>query len=89
LVESQNIPEIRWKAEGWAFQRFNDTRYGNYWAFTPVAGKPITLQPEEGITLTLENVIVTSKNAQEHVYVDFYNLDGLNNGVYDILIAVQ
>ncbi|GCE50422.1 hypothetical protein EI42_03700 [Thermosporothrix hazakensis] len=89
LVESQNIPEIRWKAEGWAFQRFNDTRYGNYWAFTPVAGKPITLQPEEGITLTLENVIVTSRNAQEHVYVDFYNLDGLNNGVYDILIAVQ
>lgn len=88
LVADKDILNIQLSAPGWRFKLFNDPRYGNYWAAAP-ADAAITVHHNKTITIDVENVVALSSIVQAYVYFDYYNVDGLQDGVFDDLIAVQ
>jgi len=89
LVPQAQVPAVQTSAPGWTFQVLNDAQYGNYWAATPAPNQPVALAPGGQLAITLANVQVATNNAQEYVYFDYYNVDGLSDGVYDALLTVQ
>lgn len=97
LVDQKDIDQIQFSAENWTFQKFKSNKYGQYWAAVPT--KDIILNPftpeksisktEYSFTISVTNLMVSARGAQSQVYFDYYNVDGLNDGVYMELLTVQ
>jgi len=87
LVSEANVPKIQLSAPGWTFKNLSDATYGQYWAATPA--QPVTLEKDMSIEINVTNLIVSATGAQAQAYFDYYNIDGLNDGVYADLLAVQ
>ncbi|MDF2627836.1 MAG: hypothetical protein K0R39_1667 [Symbiobacteriaceae bacterium] len=88
LVAQADVAAIQFSAPGWSFQSFASSKYGQYWAATPV-GSPVTLQNTETLRISVANLAAAAGALQAQVYFDYYNVDGLNDGVYAELLAVQ
>jgi len=89
LVDPDQVSSIRFTAAGWRFEALTDARYGTYWAAAPL-GAPVILAPGEQLTITMENVaIAAGTRAQSRVSFDYYNLEGLDDGIDIALLAVQ
>lgn len=87
LVAQADVPGIEVAAAGWIFQSFTDARYGAYWAATP--SQPTGLAPGQVLSMSVNNLIASTTSAQAQVYFDYYNVDGISDGVYVDLLAVQ
>lgn len=87
LVAQADVPNIQLAAAGWAFKSFTDARYGQYWAATPE--QPTAVASGQTLSISVNNLIASTASAQAQVYFDYYNVDGLSDGVYADLLAVQ
>ena len=87
LVAQADVPLIELSASGWSFQLFTSARYGAYWAAVPHSG--IVLGPGAAIEIAVANLIPTASSSQAHVYFDYYELEGISDGVYVDVLAVQ
>jgi len=89
LVSQTNIPNIQLAADDWTFACLSSTKYGAYWAATPAVGTIVTLENGASFTITVGNLTVTTTGSAAEVYVDYYNLDGASDGVYEQTLTVQ
>lgn len=87
LVDAAQVPQVQPSAPGWRFQALSDARYGAYWAATP-AGAPVTVAAGESVTITLANVAATRTATQAQVYFDYYDVQGVNDGVDVAIVAI-
>lgn len=86
LVPQENVPKLVITADGWNFQSMNDKLHGNYWAATPIAKHIVGAGTSLSFKLT--NVITANITGQVQVYVDYYNVEGLNDGVNGLMITL-
>jgi hypothetical protein len=87
LVAQADVPLIQLSAPGWLFQLFTSPQYGAYWAAAPQTG--VVLGEGASLTVEVANLIPTAAASQAHVYFDYYEIDGLSDGVYVDVLAVQ
>lgn len=87
LVAQADVPRLQPAAPGWIFADLSTPTYGRYWAATPTT--PVTLDPGGCLHLSLANLVATATGAQATVYADYYNVDGVSDGVYDAIVAVE
>ncbi|WCM63785.1 hypothetical protein [Paenibacillus polymyxa] len=96
LISQKSIPEIRLthipskpdQPVLWAFHCFEITgKYRNYWAAIPT--NPFTLQTGESMIIELAGVNVSSDKEQAYVSFDYYNIEGLHNGVYQEIVRIK
>lgn len=87
LVSQTDIPNIQFSASGWTFQNFSSAKYGQYWAATPTGG--VEIANNASVSIDVQNLVVSASATQAQVYFDYYNINGLNDGVYAELLAVQ
>jgi len=52
-------------------------------------GTIVTLENGASFTITVGNLTVTTTGSAAEVYVDYYNLDGASDGVYEQTLTVQ
>src|SRR5262249_24631180 len=71
----------------WSFQPMNDQRYGAYWAATPT--KDATIEPKGTITIAVSGLTPATDIVQAQIYFDYYDLDGVSDGVSVELVSVQ
>lgn len=86
LVPQEQVPDLEIKCDGWHFAPMNDALNGNYWAATPTATH--ILGPGVTLDFTLTKVMTAKITGQVQVYVDYYNIEGVNNGVDGLLITL-
>jgi hypothetical protein len=86
-VAQADVPRIGLSAPGWLFQLFTSPQYGAYWAAAPQTG--VVLGEGASLTVEVANLIPTAAASQAQVYFDYYEIDGLSDGVYVDVLAVQ
>ncbi len=89
LVASDDISSIVITAPGWDTKLMSSSKYGDYWAMTPSYNQPIKLEHGESISMKITNLKATSSMTQAQVYFDYYDIDGLNDGVYEALVTLE
>jgi hypothetical protein len=89
LVDQADVPKVTLTAADWNFVSFSDARYGQYWAAVPA--KKIELAPGGSVSIAVSGLIpVTDATlVQGNIYFDYYELDGVSDGVYSELVSVQ
>jgi hypothetical protein len=87
LVAQADVPTIGFSAAGWTFAAQSDQRYGRYWAATPTANVPLDSGNSFDITVTNLKAVTTAVQAQ--VYVDYYAVDGVSDGLFADLVTIQ
>lgn len=87
LMKQIDIDKIELSAEQWIFKIQNDAKQGVYWAAEPKVD--FSLDSEESTDISITGILVSTDSDQARVYFDYYNIDGLNDGVYSCLIAVK
>lgn len=88
LVANDDIQNIVITASGWDTKLMSSPKYGDYWALTPVYNQPIKLEHGGSINISITNIKATSSMTQAQLYFDYYNIDGLNDGVYEELVTL-
>jgi len=88
LVDAADADSVTITAPGWAFTPYASTKLGSYWAATP-ATADIVVPAGGAITFQIDALTVTSTAARAHVPFDYYGVDGLDDGVYVEIVAVQ
>jgi hypothetical protein len=86
LVPQDNVPLLNISCENWQFQRMDDQVYGNYWAATPLS--KYIMGAGTTLNFKLTNVITANITGQVQVYVDYYNIEGVNDGVNGLIITL-
>jgi hypothetical protein len=88
LVAQADVPKMTLTATDWTFGSFSDTRYGQYWAATPA--KSVELAVGDSIAITVSNLLPATDPAlvQANIYFDYYDLEGVSDGVYAELMAI-
>jgi hypothetical protein len=80
---------MRPSASGWRFGPLNDERHGSYWAATP-AQAPVTLAPGAKLTIAIADVtIATAAPSPSRVWVDYFNLRGVDDGADIAVLGVR
>lgn len=86
LVPDDNVPFLTITCDNWHFQRMNDQVYGNYWAATPLS--KYIMAAGTTLNFKLANVITANITGQVQVHVDYYNIEGVNDGVNGLIITL-
>ena len=87
LVDQADVSKIGLSAPGWQFQMFSDATYGLYWAAAPAAA--VTLPSGATLSFSVANVLAAKASAQAQVYFDYYGVEGVGDGLYEELIAIE
>jgi hypothetical protein len=89
LVAPARVAAMRPSASGWRFGPLNDERHGSYWAATP-AQAPVTLAPGAKLTIAIADVtIATAAPSPSRVWVDYFNLRGVDDGADIAVLGVR
>lgn len=86
MVPQENVRLLSITCAGWQFEWKYDKLNGNYWAATPTARH--ILGPGTSLDFELANVITANITGQVQVYVEYYNVEGVNDGVNSLLITL-
>ena len=88
LVPEDRVAGIQPSADGWDFKAVTDQRFGNYWVATPKEG--LILDKGAFVSFNLARVYVAANEGeiQVQVYVDFINIQGVNDGTDASLITL-
>lgn len=93
LVAQDDVAAIDLAADGWTFTPESDPVYGPYFAATRSA--PLTLGPSGGgggfpdhFDIALTGLKAATGIALAHVFVDYYDLDGVSDGVATATVTV-
>ena len=80
LVAPADVPKIQLTGSGWTFQPFTSPQYGTYWAAARTTA--LTLGPGEQTRLAVTNLVAAGVGSQAQVVVDYYDVDGIDDGVF-------
>ncbi|MNC66567.1 hypothetical protein D3C75_1169800 [compost metagenome] len=78
------------------FSKLVSPQYGPYWAATPKSD--FLLHPASitnsvnqltSLEIMISNMTISSNKQQASVYFDYYNVRGLNDGVYADVVTIQ
>lgn len=87
MVEQSDVPNIQLSATNWSFKCFNSSFYGSYWAAVSTNPSAVLLNSNDTLTINMANVnVASSSKLQFLVYVDYYQVEGINDGVFDIIV---
>ncbi len=86
LVAQADVAAMSFTAAGWSFQAMNDATYGQYWAATPTAA--VTLEPGGSFVIAIAGLKAVSDAVQAQVYTDYYDVDGVADGVFADLVTI-
>ena len=87
LVDPARVAAIQLSAAGWSFKALQDAQYGSYWAATPVSA--VTLPARQPLIINVANVNAVNNASQAQVYFDYYDVQGINDGVDIAIVAIQ
>jgi hypothetical protein len=87
MVAQSDVPNIQFNAPGLSFKSFSSSFYGQYWG--AICTSPLDIKNNQSITIDLTNVKIASQAGQVPVYFDYYNISGLNDGVYQETVSIQ
>jgi hypothetical protein len=87
LVAQADIPLIAPSAAGWSFQLFTSAQYGAYWAAAPQAG--VVLGAGASLAIAVAGLTPAATASQAQVYFDYYEIDGMSDGVYVDVLAIK
>jgi hypothetical protein len=87
LVAQPDVPLISLSAPGWSFELFTSAQYGAYWAAAPQTG--VVLDAGTSLAIAVTNLVPLATASQAQVYFDYYEIDGMSDGVYVDVLAVQ
>ncbi len=87
LVAADQVAAVQPTAPGWSFKALSDAQYGAYWGATPTAVQE--LAPDDSFTVSLANVQASSGATQAQVYFDYYDVQGVSDGVDVAVLAIQ
>jgi hypothetical protein len=88
LVAQDNVAKLTLALDGWHFACLSDAIYGRYWAATPA--QPAALARGQPLSIGVSGLMTTDDASvtQGNVYFDYYDLEGLGDGVYAELVAI-
>lgn len=87
LVAQDAVREIVLSAAGWTFQSFSSPQYGAYWAAAPTV--EIAFPATGALAISVSNLLASPRSEQAQVAFDYYAIDGIGDGVYVDVLAVQ
>jgi hypothetical protein len=86
MAPQDKVPLLNISADGWQFKSLSDKLYGNYWVATPL--RTFTMGAGTIVNFNLTNLITANLTGQVQVYVDYYNIDGVNDGVNGFTVTL-
>jgi hypothetical protein len=88
LVAQADVPKMTLSATDWTFGPFSDARYGQYWAATPA--KSVDVASGDSLAITISGLLPATDAtlAQANIYFDYYDLEGVSDGVYAELMSI-
>jgi hypothetical protein len=88
LVAPADVPAITLSADGWSFAQQSDAVYGTYFAATPLGGA-VALDPGASVDIAVGGLKAASDVVEAHVFVDYYAIEGISDGVFVDTVTVQ
>jgi len=97
-VAEADVAAISLSAPGWTFTPYSDGVYGSYFAATadaavtlapaPGAGAPAAAVAASTIAIAVSGLRAVTGVAQAHVFVDYYAVTGIADGVAEATVTV-
>lgn len=96
LIEPDDVHDIQMNSSHFRFSKLVSPQYGPYWAATPKSD--FLLHPASitnsvnqltSLEILISNMTISSNKQQASVYFDYYNVRGLNDGVYADVVTIQ